>query len=227
MTINPKSLWPVVLAVFALSALAAPAAQAVPKTFHVEIDTFSLKGEQVGEQWFTFAATTVECEKLALTGENVLKTTAEITTQVAYSECNTKITGKSSAKVVMNGCDYRFTVKPETEVPTTGVLHIECPVNKRIEILIGAMGSEGVPTNCTVTLGSQTLNEVIFENEGTGKTRDYRGNVGGPLSYTQDGAFCPGNEGKLQKSFTNGTYAGEMTFKAFNAGGGQVGTWIE
>jgi hypothetical protein len=224
---NPKTLWPVVLAVFALSAIAAPAAQAEPKTFHVEIDTFTLKGEQVGVQLFTFAATSVECEKLALTGENVLKTTAEITTQVAYSECNTKISGKSSAKVVMNGCDYRWTVKPETEVPTTGVLHVECPVNKRIEILIGAQGSEGVPTICNVTLGAQTLNEVIFENAGTGKNRDYKGNVGGSLSYTQDGVFCPGNEGKAQKSFTNGTYAGEMTFKAFNAGEAQVGTWIE
>jgi len=214
-------------AALALVALAAPAAQAEPKTFHAEIENFSLKATENTAQTFTFKAGNVECTKSTLTGTEVAKTTGELTFDAEYSNCSSFF-GKSSAKFDMNGCDYRFTLNPTTSIPTLGKFHFLCPVNKKIEITVGLEGSEGASPICTITIVQQELPNLIYNSGGEGKMRHAGAilNVR-EMTYTQDGVFCPGNEGKKETMFMEGTYKGEVTLKAFNEGGGQIGYWIQ
>jgi hypothetical protein len=215
------------VAALALGALATPAAQAEPKTFHAEIENFALKATENTAQTFTFEAGKVECAKSTLTGTEVAKTTGELTLDAEYSNCNSFF-GKSSAKFDMNGCDYRFTLNPKTGTPTLGQFHFLCPVNKKIEITVGLEGSEGSPAICTITIVQQELPNLLYTSGGEGNMRHVGAGLNvREMSYTQDGVFCPGNEGKKEKTFAKGTYKGEVTLKAFNEGGGQIGYWIE
>lgn len=216
-----------IVAIVAVSLMGAAAAQAEPKTFYSEIANPKLTGEQVSDQVWKFAAGTVTCTKTTFTGVEIAQETAETTFSAVYpsANCHNSVSGLSSVKVHMNGCQYRFTVDPKTGIPTTGSTHLQCPVNKKVEITVSAKaGEEGASPACTITLPAQTLTGMVYKSVGTGKTRHFTAIFNATkLHYIQDGFFCPGGA----KTFTDGTYAGEVTVKGFNEGGGQIGLWIE
>lgn len=112
------------------------------------------------------------------------------------------------ATVKMNGCRYDFHV---TETVSSGMSHrgtvgVFCPAGKLIEIIAAG----GI---CTSKIGSQSPLGVVSYTTNTGSPETVSVTTGlKGITYTQEGFFCPGGSG----TFSNGTYTGSLTVKAFN-----------
>jgi hypothetical protein len=209
---NLKALGLAAMAVFAMTAISASAAQAAP-LFHAEEAPVTYKGENVGgKEKFKTSAGTVECTTTSVTGESSESTSTEATISPTYTGC--KAFGFLTATVTMNGCSYKFHLV-EGSSPATATVDIVCPAGKDITIS---------STGCVVHVPAQTgLKHVVFDNEGSGATRDIKAtNTVTGIKYTATGG-CPGGEGTKE----DGEYSGTTTVKGFKSGGAQQGIFVE
>jgi hypothetical protein len=219
---NLKAFGLAVVAVFAMSALAASASQA--SVFHADVEPVSFQGEQVVQHVFkiwdaeTKNTTTVTCKVAKFAGTNLTKTSSTATLEATYETC--KLAGLA-ADVNMNGCKYIFHT---SATALTATVDVSCPVGANIKVT-------STVTNCVVEVGSQNgLQHVTFANTGAGSTRDIDATieVGGAgktgIAYTQVGSECP-----HPGAGTGGEYTGTATIRGFKdeAGGAQVGVWVE
>ena len=195
------------LAAFAFLAISAGMASiASAAEFHSETTNTTLKGEQIGEEVFTFNAGTVKCNSMTETGSVAAKTTSEIDTAPSFSGCTAF--GFVSTVIDTNGCTLKWTWVAFT-------LHLTCPTGKVIHI---------TAFNCWVTLGPQTISGFTIINFGIGVGRflkmvkKFTG-----LTYTQVSKSFPGC---TSGTFTNGTWQGESALSG-SSGGTQVGIWSE
>jgi hypothetical protein len=205
------------LAVFAsvaMSAVGASAASANP-FFHSEFAGVFLTGAQ-GEATANVLTTDLgemKCNVVKFNGSQGAMTTTTMTLTPKYEEC--KI-GMQNVQVTTNGCAYTFHLEEQTE-PIEARMGIECPfAGGKIEI--------DAP-QCTITIPAQEpRKEVTFTNEGAGATRAVIAdlNVGG-IHYTEHGGGCVG----ATVTTENGTYTGQITVKAEDAGGNHVGIWAQ
>ncbi|HEX8752683.1 MAG TPA: hypothetical protein VF731_04625 [Solirubrobacterales bacterium] len=197
------------LAVFALTAVSASAAQAAP-LFHVEEAPATITGEQIGTQVFNTEEGKVECKVAKFTGTSNVTATATQELAPEYKECTAF--GFVGATVNPEGCKYRFNLV-EGSSPPTATVDVVCPSGQSIKVST---------LSCVVSVGSQTgLSHAVFANNGSGETRDLKVSVTvSGVAYTaSSGCSKPG-------SFTNGTLNGEATVKA-DSGSSQQGLWVE
>jgi hypothetical protein len=207
---NLKALGLALVAVFALTAVAASAAQAAE--FHAEEAPVFFEGSQVEQHIFTVDKGTVKCNTATFTGSSATATTATVTLTPVYSTC--KFAG-TAADVKMNGCDYLFHLSSAT----TATVDVVCSGGAEIEV-------ESTTTNCIVHVPAQNgLSHVILASEGTTTTRDITATVTvAGIHYTEVGSECKFNG----VATTNGTYNGTATIKGFKGqGGAQQGIWVE
>jgi hypothetical protein len=162
MTRTLKALALALVAIFAMSALAASAAQAVPVFWtaeHAKIkispdtgnDLFVTKfGTATCSEWT--AKATLETPNLVLTAENV-----------EYKNCHTTAM-KFPTTVNMNGCQYLFTVLTEEDATHfNGEVHLVCPANKEVIITVTSAGK----TICKFLVPEQTWDGVSYLNSET------------------------------------------------------------
>jgi hypothetical protein len=212
---NLKALGLALVAVLAMSVMAASAAQGA--AFKSEAGTTFLSGSQVTENVFTTAAGKVKCKKATFSGEVTGTSVTELTIIPLYEECTAF---GQSAKVTMEGCDYDFDVT----TATTGHVKITCPPEKHITVHVTS-------GNCSLTIFGQTpgVPTVDFTNQGgPGNTRDVLvTSTVSQIEYTVDGPGTICGTAGTYKGAEGAKYDGTVTEKGANEGGTQVGVWVE
>ncbi len=223
MTRTLKMLGLAMMAALALSAVAASAASA--DLFEGEEAALDVTGQNTNgvNAILTVPGTSVksECEVSKYSGTATNKSTS-ITVHPTYSNAggaNCDLEPVGSAPVVTTGCNY--IISSITSGGHAGV-QIECSGSSKIEI-------QG--PGCTVKIGSQTPDGgVVFDNQGTGSTRDVEvtATVTG-IDYTSSGFLC-GLVG-VPSSGTNATYTDSVTVKGYkdgsaHGGSDQRGIWV-
>jgi hypothetical protein len=220
MTRNLKALGLALVAAFAMSAIAASAAQAegaptlTPASYPAWLTTSAL-GEQVytfsnGNQW--------RCTNVGghATIEKAGVGDTEVTlTDVSYTGC-WAIVGKSTlpATVDMTGCDYKFS-GGETEGTdhfVNGAVAIECPTGVTgpdVTIFETAAKHTEGKALCHITVwNTVTAGSVTYTNTaGTPNDVDIK-SVGVTNPVTRSGSLLCGSP-------TSATYDGEVTVKAY------------
>jgi hypothetical protein len=202
---NLKTLGLAVMAIFALTAVASSAAQAIE--FHSEIEntTVTAKTETGSNSVFDAAGASISCASATFTGTQAAKTSATLTVTPAYSSCT--FLGILNVPVNMNGCQYTFSANGEVAVTGASCTAITFEA-----------------TGCKVEVGKQSgLKEVTYTNLGAGTTREVTvtPHVTG-ITYTSSG-LCPKNG-----TFSDGNYtSGNAVAKGENSKGVQVGVWVE
>jgi hypothetical protein len=224
MTRNLKALGLALIAVFAMSAVAASAAQAKFDTLTTFPTTnVFLTAKALATQEFAIqeGKATVKCSEVELeTGEvegsepkkfkstNTDKSTS-ITAYPKYNKtentCEVSPFGKGT--VHMNGCYYTFT--SETDVNGDAEVHIICPPGQKI-VITG-------PGSCNISVGEQTVKGVHYTNEttspGTNETEMHikLEPTVKAISWT---ATAPCALIGIKSSGTDGTYNGNVTVTA-------------
>jgi len=213
MTSKLKALGLALLAIAAMSMIAASAAQAGLGELHVTWpEKAVLTAERVvgTEHVLKLAGLGGEIRCTGAISEGTLKapgapqlTANEGQVTATYPGCQAFT--KPGASVDMNGCKYTLTggVNEQTaEVDITG-----CTEAKK-HILITT------PIGCTVTIPEQhNLSHITFTNEGSGQTEDVLDHITiQGIKYIYTGVFCPE---KTEVLHQDGTYSGTTTIKAF------------
>jgi hypothetical protein len=247
MTRNLKALGLALIAVFAMSAVAASAAQATAGAFSWASGTTKLMGSadpEAKNQTFTVTpgAVTASFTCDEVDGEaSVSGTTAtEVTAPtIVYSEaattasegagfCKGTVAGIPNVKttVKMNGCGYKFTsnttVGTLAEGKVEGTVHIECQEEKVIEV--SAAG-------CLVKVGPQTVGRITYTTKVTGSGVEdvtahaevglTAGEHNNAIDYSTTGITCGNHPAE-----TDGTYAGTVTFTGTNASQGATNVTV-
>jgi hypothetical protein len=152
---------------------------------------------------FTAMAGTTKCTGATLSGE-ASAATSTLTLSGTYSGCTTLVLGATrSTTVKMNSCGYVFHVA-NAGPPYQGSVDVSCTkAGDAIEVAI----AEANP--CLIKVGPQQgLSSIAYAN-GEGSVIGTASITG--ISYVQVGMFCPENQFKNERSFTNGTYSGAST----------------
>ena len=234
---NLKALGLALVAVFAMSAIAASGASATDATFSWDESTVELKATDDPSDpsqalSITGGAIGFTCDEVHL-DFNVegINDVSELTaTGVTYTD-STKEADKcrgpfgTSPSVKMNGCSYNFkagtTIGEEADGHATGTVDIHCPEGKVIET--SAPG-------CLYKWGSQTdVGDVTYRTVKTGEfeevTVEFRIHAGmthapNTTSYSHSGFLCGTGSG------SNGTYTGKVTVQGFDKNGNQTNVTI-
>jgi hypothetical protein len=177
---NLKALGLALVAVFAMSAMAASAAQALVVD-HAQITAESfpvvLDGTQNGVQVFNREGRTVTCTTAEFHSE--VKSTdskTTITIKPTYSGCHSNIPliGVVPATVTLNGCDYLFHLTKHTPSGTfTGDPTVVCPVNQEIEVHVYQNHANHTSNTslCTIKVPAQTPGGTVdLTNKAAGGT---------------------------------------------------------
>jgi hypothetical protein len=198
---NLKIIGLALAAVFAMSAVAASAAQA---TFTWDNGTQTLTVEADGKQTFTTTSGAIQCQ--GLSGQSAVAGTAatEVTAQnFAYASCIGPF--GEPAQVVFGQCDYLFTAGQtlggkETEL--TGQAHIKCVNGGQITIT-------GLGGFCQMHVGQQAPGGHVIYRTVAGFPQDVT------LEATVTGIVYQGTG--LCSSASTGQYAGNVTIKGYKA----------
>jgi hypothetical protein len=209
---NLKALGLALIAVLAMSAVVASAAQAVPQ-FTASVYPATATGANTkGSEAFTLDGTSVLCDSHFLVetynttnGTALHAPASTVTVTPKYSNC--EAFGFLNATVNMEGCDYVFHA---TEQVSAGVYnhHVDvvCPTGKSIKIEAASCRAEVKPQNGRTT--------VKTTNSGGAVT--VQPNVTVSTTVTNDGFGCP-----LAGTGTrNATYHGHVTVS--RVGGGSI-----
>jgi len=212
MTSKLKALGLALLAITAMSTVAASAAQAGLGELHVTTpEKAIITGEQVagGQHVFSIPVHgSIVCTQAKFEGtvqqpgaQQVTKTELQVT--ATYTGCNAF---GVTATVKMNGCKYTLTggVNEKTaQVDITG-----CTETKKHILIDTGVG-------CTITIPEQhNLSHITFTNEGpTGSTEDVLDHLTiQGVAYEYTGVFCPT---AINIIHNDASYSGTTTIKAF------------
>jgi hypothetical protein len=179
MTPNPKALGLAFLIVFALGAVAASSASAVP-LFHSEKEKTVITGgeDAYGTIFGTKTSTlSLECKEVQ-NGTMNDTTPSKITLHPTYTECKEAFGLKPT--IDTDDCDFIYYAET-TEHPNTAgganetdaPFEMECTTVAKPKITLKTSGGTTV---CTITITSvnKKLHGVIYDNEGSGTTRDIK-----------------------------------------------------
>jgi hypothetical protein len=221
MTRNLKALGLSLVAVFAMSAMAAQAASA--HQFFSEGTPTVLTASQIGEHVFK-AGGEVKCTTATFAGTQTGTETDTITIHPTYGKGGGKcsIAGIITVTVTTTGCNYIFGSDTATSPDLTGehaAVSVECESGKAITI---------AGSGCTIKVGGNTVNQglrgVTYKNEGTGANRSVEVTATArTIHYEASGLLC-GLAGVQTGTHTDGTYDGVATVKGFVDNGGPSGT---
>jgi hypothetical protein len=221
---NLKGLGLALVAVFAMSAMAASGAQAATPTIVAgAVGTFS--GDQVGVHEFTVGSRALNCKKAHFSGTSALSQ-AELTVTFEYKECaTTPVLGISfPVTVTPNGCTYTFTNLKHTEegVPPKSVdydadVSIICPAGKKIEVHVYSNAGH-TEQLCTLTIESNQNDlsgNTITNVAGSPDDLLIHHNVKVKVENHNPNAICG-------EATSTAEYHGTTTLKALNAAGVQT-----
>lgn len=190
---NLKALGLALVAAFAMSVVAASAAQA-EKGLLTETNNeypVAITGHEENDpNAFTLQGNATECSDVTFEG-TIEEATTNLTITPHYTEC---VSGGVKSKVHLNGCDYTFTTGTLTaghEV-AHGSVHVICPEGKNIELTIPEAG-----TLCQVHIPGQapegevtyTNNPALSGDEFDDVTVDVDVDVA--VNVTKESIFCP------------------------------------
>lgn len=205
---NIKTLGLALVAVLAMSAVAASAAQALTQAkFTADAYPAVIKGAQEGTENFleATAGRKTEC-KTATYQATLTEASTELTVTPHYAECEASGVGTT---VDLNGCDFRFTAGTNTSAEDShGSADIVCP---------GPIKSITVTTfTCTVHIPAQNgLTGVTFTNK-SASTVTVDVDITNQIKYTEtDGFLCP-FEGNTEGS--DGDFVSKVTVHGFKDG---------
>jgi len=218
MTRNLKALGLALLAIFALSAIAASGAQATAGVFTWESGTQHLTVEHdaeggnpaTGSQKFTTFVGQVQCQemsgKVGVSGTE----SQEMTMQGVsfHNSGSTKCSGPLSSQPTfeMGNCDYKFTAgQTIDEMQTTGSAHIECTSGT---IVINA-------PLCQIKVKAQkpTGGHVIYHTITAAKNYVTMEATVSEIHSVAQGFFCE------KGTTTNGQYKGNVIVKGYKSDG--------
>lgn len=167
---NLKALSLALVAVFALSAMAASTASAAPKFTSANgvYPQHLIASDTGAEDLFTLAGSELSC-----TGETFTATAAAATNALSftpnYINCVTKGEPPLPITVTHNGCTFEFTaVTTVSAAQSKGIVHLRCP-NPAVGVEIHHYSNHANHTakisNCTDTVLPQTpTGEVTYNN---------------------------------------------------------------
>lgn len=206
---NIKALSLALVAVFAMSAVAAAGASAAEK-FVAETSTAKVIAEQTGSAQHVFSVdgTEVKCSSAKFeTASEVASPATSITVHPAYTGCTAF--GFLEASVTTTGCDYKLFA--------AGGINVVCSGSNQI-VISAATCEAKVPAQ-------EIASGLTYKNEATSPSTVL---VGAALSgtvktnKTKDGFLCPlKGTGEVF-----GSYTGDTLAKGFN-GVNQVGISVE
>jgi hypothetical protein len=232
---NLKTLGLALVAVFAVSAMAASAARAVTDDAQLTAESFPavFDGTQNGVLVFNREGRTMTCTTAEFHSE--VKSTdskTTITVKPTYSGCHSNIPliGVVPMTVTMNGCDYLLHLTKDTPSGTfTADTTITCPPNKEIEVHVYQDHANHTSNTslCTKKYPAQNPGGTIdLTNKAAGGTtpKDYLEldiNISGMTSsITPAGAIC----GVAHNA--TGTLTGNATLKGTTAVGASQGLTV-
>jgi hypothetical protein len=200
-----KSLGLALVAVLAMSAVVASAAQAVPQ-FTASAYPATVTGSNTkGAETFTIDGSSIQCDSHFVSHSlNASSSTLIITP--TYSGCEAY--GFLNAAFNTGGCAYAFHA---TEQAAAGVYRhhtgIGCPTGKSMKIVAGT---------CEVEIKEQTGQTTVTTTNLSGGTLTVQSNIVMKVTVTQDGFGCP-----LAGTGTrNATYHGDVVYS--RVGGGSI-----
>jgi hypothetical protein len=200
-----KALGLALVAVAAMTALSAAPASAV---WHGE-KTGTVKGINIeGEEVFTTNAGNVKCEISEYNGTTTATTPGAVKVKPTYKNC--QAFGFIGTPIDVGTCEYEFT----TPVKTTSTVHI---VNCATPLRVTAF-------NCEITVGNQgPLSHITWTQGGVPSPPNIHDLIAHVtitgIKYTQHSKSFPGC---TNGTFTNGTYTGTNTVRAYDSLGNQV-----
>jgi hypothetical protein len=222
---NLKALGLALVAVFAMSALAASAAQALPELtagahgtavgteiIHKDVGT----GNNVGHE-FTVGNRKIKCDEVSFTGDNLATSQTTLTVTPSYNKCTTTpaLGVVLHGTVTLNGCDYMFHATGFDAPLWTASVDIVCPKDKLIEVHLYKNAGH-TEEACTITIGPQEgLTGNSIENV-AGSPNDLRIIHDVNVAVTIHGSKVLCGEG------VTATYEGTTTLKALDTEGKQV-----
>jgi hypothetical protein len=224
MTRNLKALGLALVAVFAMSAVAASSAPALHFTGGTGIT--KVDGAQVGLNVFTANGSPIECEEATFSGTVVATTTTEQTITPTYNKC--RFASKTvNTTVDMNGCAFILTIPNAANV--NNPVHVECPTGTGTITHNGVANTKviivTIPGLCEFTIPEQTptTGGVKYEAGTSGGKKDVTVNASiTGIHYTTHGN-CQILSGKATDfTWSDGTYNGKITFTGTNGAGGAV-----
>jgi hypothetical protein len=212
-----KVLGLMLVAIFAMSAVAATAASASELTGE-EPNLFLHGTNEPAEKadvFFTTAGNT-SCKNATYTVGTISTPTTTVTATPTYTNCTSL---GFPATIDTNGCSYVFHVTGGSS--TVGDVTLQCPENKEIQVTAISGGTN----KCTVSVPGQTLSNakfpdpVTYTNIGEGTTREVTiavkyGNSEGGLKYSHKEGTGLGR--CTTGSGTAGTFEGLGTVTANN-----------
>jgi len=216
MTRNLKALGLALVAVFAMSAMAASAAQAESTAYLTAGSAekpVTIEGVQTTANVFGRSGRTVTCETANFAGGTVEGSVTELTVVPEYANCHSVVLGtKFPATVTMNSCDYQFT---GTKVGSAYTVRSDLECSKdgdQVEIHVYS-NAEHTSVLCTIDIPEQTNLDTITLTNSSGVTPDDVNadiNVGGITSTeTNPGLLCGPTE------TSSSTLTGGATLQAF------------
>ena len=219
---NLKVLGLAVVAVFAMSAMVASAAQAAPYWFKSDGaagSTTKLVGEQKERTGglideFTTTAGVVKCTKTHYTGNVTTNTVTTVTIHPEYTGCTAF--GFPATVTVAAGCNYVFHTE---EATAGGIYHSTVTLDCSSGDITVVAAIAGV-TKCTVHVTPQDVGTVTLTN-GVKKSgvKDVHADIDlSGIKYTETagtgGGACLST--KAGEDAANGTYKGTATLSGFN-----------
>ncbi len=225
---NFKALGLALIAVFAMSALVASAAQAAAGEFTAESYPVTLTGSQVGTNTLTVGngARVVSCTTASATG-TLAGTSTTLTLTPSYSGCTS--TGALPATVTVNGCDFSLTSNTVTATTGTGSATVACPAGKEIIVDIYASAAKHAENvrACEYHIAAQgPLSAGEYHLEGAGSTREITATLAvKPATKNTVGSklLC----GLAAEETGTSTLAGTQTLTGENAAGtAHIGVFV-
>ena len=216
---NLKALGLAMVAVFALSAVAASAAQAANHHLTVPTAPAIVTAEDTVNTVFSMTGGNrkIECATTKYEGTVSETTSTEVTVAGTYGGCTVKGGGEISATVDVKHCALILT--GETDANGDAKTHIECAEGNEIHITYSVFGSA-----CTVAITPQTPEGGVHyeQAEPVGQKKDVTVTftIKGITYHEIGGGFCPASS-----TTHDGTLNGTVTAKAYKDNGPtQAGT---
>jgi hypothetical protein len=219
---NLKALGLVLVAVFAMSAVAASGASAAVE-FNAEAGTTKLTAtNQTGtEDKFVTDAGEIHCKTTTAEGTVATFPTTSVTfSKVAYDECKGPL--NVTVTVDMHGCGYQFSAgATDAEGNFEGSARITgCETGKVIEV---------TAPGCTIKVGEQgPLTKVTYTNKGTLANREITTDVGiTNIAYKEENTGIIHTCKHSGENTTGGVYTGSETATGSTAANVMKGIFIE
>ncbi len=231
MSRNLKALGLSLIAVLALGAVVAGAAQAStlveselasPATNINAKDVTGTEDGKLARLSIGGGVRYVECtESNQLTVTPFTKSTTTLVATPHYEKCFSNGLATVPATVTHNGCTLTLTATPPSGGVTLGDVTIDCPAGKTIEVHVyeSAAAHAANKSFCTYTIGPQTLTGATITPTGVGAARDLDIDLStlSAAKVTNDGTAGLASCGLAVGATGNGAFTGKFTATGINS----------